>query len=575
VVGFDGPPVAGGAARGPRRREWPLQTDGCADDPEPKCGCGTPRARASAGVTAGAWVCDDSFISFRYVRQFSRGLGLVFNPGERVEGYSHFLWVILLAALHRTGLDLVTLGRDLPIVFFAGTLALLFVRSLRRAHTALAFLPVAAWGTALHRDMQIWGSGGLETAAFTFCVTAAVLAATSRRVRPGGVAALAALATLFRPEGLLVSACIAGDVGWRRGGRSLGRFAGVWAALVVPLFIWRRIYYHDWLPNTYYAKSASVADWGQGWRYVSLYFQVYPILIVALAAVIVGAVRALRRRRDDPVLLEGVVVFGFLLYVLRLGGDFMFARFLIPVTPLLYLVLEDTILRQRVSVRIAGVVLVVAGTLAATPLRDRLFLQEIGVDGIVDEHRFYPPSITHERRRQGLEIASILHGLPVRVCMLGSQASFCYFADFPYVLEKYGLTDRELAHRKLEQRGRPGHEKAATDEDLIARRIHFVFRGSATKQSNDVFDVVFGDLLASVVVYDRAVMDSLRDRPGVRFVDYPAYVDEFIRKAGKSTPADRQRAWEFFERYYFAHNDDPEREARARAALAPPDSTSP
>src|SRR5512143_1281620 len=50
------------------------------------------------------FLTDDAFISFRYARHLAMGQGLVFNPGgERVEGYSNFLWVLILAALNRVG----------------------------------------------------------------------------------------------------------------------------------------------------------------------------------------------------------------------------------------------------------------------------------------------------------------------------------------------------------------------------------------------------------------------------------------------------------------------------------------
>ena len=42
---------------------------------------------------------DDAFISFRYVRNLLEGNGLVFNPGEYVEGYTNFLWILELAAI--------------------------------------------------------------------------------------------------------------------------------------------------------------------------------------------------------------------------------------------------------------------------------------------------------------------------------------------------------------------------------------------------------------------------------------------------------------------------------------------
>ena len=47
------------------------------------------------------FLTDDAFISFRYARNLLEGHGLVFNPGERVEGYSNFLWVLELAAVWR------------------------------------------------------------------------------------------------------------------------------------------------------------------------------------------------------------------------------------------------------------------------------------------------------------------------------------------------------------------------------------------------------------------------------------------------------------------------------------------
>ena len=54
----------------------------------------------AAWLAAEAWfLCDDAFISFRYVRNLIEGHGLVFNPGERVEGYTNFPWVLELAAL--------------------------------------------------------------------------------------------------------------------------------------------------------------------------------------------------------------------------------------------------------------------------------------------------------------------------------------------------------------------------------------------------------------------------------------------------------------------------------------------
>ena len=42
------------------------------------------------------YTVEDAFISYRYVDRLVGGDGLVFNPGERVEGYTNFLWVLVL-----------------------------------------------------------------------------------------------------------------------------------------------------------------------------------------------------------------------------------------------------------------------------------------------------------------------------------------------------------------------------------------------------------------------------------------------------------------------------------------------
>src|SRR3990172_4480211 len=77
-----------------------------------------PAARHGAGTLAAlllfigswravslAWVCDDSFISFRYAEHLIQGHGLVYNAGERVEGYSNLLWTLLVALWMRASID--------------------------------------------------------------------------------------------------------------------------------------------------------------------------------------------------------------------------------------------------------------------------------------------------------------------------------------------------------------------------------------------------------------------------------------------------------------------------------------
>src|SRR5580700_7167110 len=50
------------------------------------------------------WLQDDAYITFVYARNLVAGWGPVWNPGYAVEGYTNFLWMVLLAGAHYVGL---------------------------------------------------------------------------------------------------------------------------------------------------------------------------------------------------------------------------------------------------------------------------------------------------------------------------------------------------------------------------------------------------------------------------------------------------------------------------------------
>ena len=69
---------------------------------------------------------DDAFISFRYAKNLANGLGLVFNPGEKVEGYTNFLWVMILGLSEYLGLGILTASKIFAGAATFGTLLTLF-----------------------------------------------------------------------------------------------------------------------------------------------------------------------------------------------------------------------------------------------------------------------------------------------------------------------------------------------------------------------------------------------------------------------------------------------------------------
>ena len=131
-------------------------------------------------LTSLAWfMTDDAFITFRYVRNLLEGHGLVFNPGERVEGYSNFLWALELAAIWKLfGLAPEAVAQWLSVGYTVGVLAVLVwwvLRDAGLAHRGLALWMVMGLvcGSA---TFAVWTSGGgLETRQFTFFVVAAMV----------------------------------------------------------------------------------------------------------------------------------------------------------------------------------------------------------------------------------------------------------------------------------------------------------------------------------------------------------------------------------------------------------------
>jgi hypothetical protein len=153
---------------------------------------------------------DDAFITFRYAKNLASGFGPVYNVGERVEGYTNFLWMLLLAAGAKLQLQPEAVSRWLGVAFGAGAIG---------ATAWLAGATTTSWRTwippaflAVHPAFASWGPGGLEVPMFacllTWGVGLAALESDSGTLKPLS-ALLLGLASLTRPEGIAVAGLVA------------------------------------------------------------------------------------------------------------------------------------------------------------------------------------------------------------------------------------------------------------------------------------------------------------------------------------------------------------------------------
>ena len=306
---------------------------------------------ASAALIAGwrlFWfLTDDAFISFRYISNAHLGYGYVWNPPpfRPVEGYTNFLWVVLLDVIWRIANVMPPDSANYVSLFFSWATLLVLARMCYeipwRQQIKRWRVLFVAWALAfvlLNRTFLAWTSSGLETAMFTFFVVGWVYLST--RLPAGSVwtqaayGLCAALAALTRPDGLLL---VAGSglvllhqyaVRWKTDGlrRSLSwALSSVPLALVPAHIVWRRHFYGEWLPNTYYAKL--VAPWPEaGLRYTASFIVEYGLwflIAIALAILAGWALRPnLRPRRHGPLLVAFAVMAAHLAYyALLAGGD--------------------------------------------------------------------------------------------------------------------------------------------------------------------------------------------------------------------------------------------------------------
>jgi arabinofuranosyltransferase len=292
---------------------------------------------------------DDAFISFRYSVHWAEGQGLTFNIGERVEGYSNFLWVAMMAVASRLGLDVVVTSKVVGLfsLLAVAALSLRFLVAIQRTPfpVALALWLLIASNTAY----AFLAVGGMET---TFYAALVMLLLDRLRVADGrlmiGSAFLLALLALTRPEGILFSVVLLPALWWLARGRER-RWMAWWllvAALYGGFLTWRWFYFGSLVPNTFYAKPSPTTWFGPVGGLVGTWLSL-PELGRFLAAAggalaaglaLLAATGAESRRNLAP---AGVMILASLAFQLYVGPDWMnLGRFLAPVwAPFVILVL--------------------------------------------------------------------------------------------------------------------------------------------------------------------------------------------------------------------------------------------
>lgn len=429
-----------------------------------------------------AWLNDDAFITLRTVDNLVNGLGATWNPVERVQVYTHPLWMLLLAALYALWPSAWGVALALSIALSlaaAGLLALRVARSAAHAALALALL-------TLSRAYVDYSTSGLENPLTHLLLVLFAL----RLAAPGGgarrllaLSLLAGLGMLNRLDALLLFAPALALEAWRARELAVPRRLGTLALGFLPLVLWELfslVYYGSLVPNTAHAKlgtglaAGALAEQGLHYLLSSARFDPAGALVLG-----VGLARGLWRR--SPLALGGLL---YLAYAVMVGGDFMAGRFL--TAPLLCAVLCLCSGPRALEVR-GGAVLALAAlglslALRASPLTSGADYgageqgNRVDARGVADERSFYfaATGLLRSDGTRGVRHAWADEGALIREhgvrLYLARYVGFLGFSAGPgvHVVDRLGLTDPLLARMPVAPGAwRVGHHERALPEGYL------------------------------------------------------------------------------------------------------------
>lgn len=427
-------------------------------------------------------LADDAYISLRYAQNWVNGVGVVWWPGDRVEGYTNFLQVVLFALGLRLGYSGETVGYTVGMVsaLAAVVVAVIIARRLSASEQNGGLAgSIAAVLISANPFFVFWSVSGLETPLFILlCLLSVwafhemVNAGLSNRQYARLYAVLTGIAliggAMTRPDGLILAFAIVAVAGiaiiWygeRR--RALlylfGIVIGVFAIGYGGYFAWRLFYYGQFLPNTFYIKVGSGTEQiRRGIAYVWAMLNITPIHFLLVTGAIVSVIslcRQLVRSRitgsSYHITILTLLLFAlfYTLYLIYIGGDFFGIRMAMIVV-VVCAILVDHVISYLSSLigdnfRKFGVqLLFIAPLLFSAPHQSQIVLHK------------NPTQVNW--KKLGVWLRENAH--PESVLAVDAAGAIPYYSGLRSI-DMYGLNDRYIASVAVPGMGSgvPGHEK--------------------------------------------------------------------------------------------------------------------
>jgi arabinofuranosyltransferase len=410
---------------------------------------------------------EDAYIAYRYAQNFALGNGLVFNPDEHVEGYSDFIWVVLLGTLHKiTSIDLPFLARWLSFLFTMLSIVYTYILSkkITQGNQKLSLLVTLI--LACSGSFIAYALGGLETPLFSFLLLLLLHFLINKKWMAVGVTL--ALATMTRPEGLamclpiFIAVVVDETTGVKHKiGALLHVFIGA-MILLMPWTVWRIIYYGYLLPNPMAAKEGM--DKAFQFQFGLTYLKGHWLRVnIVLCVALIGLTLMNLKKWRKIITLVSILVLYSLVY-LYIGGDWMPSyRFYSPFYPIMALTLAmllnnywayfKTVL-QTAIVAFAfqlGAIYMLIISYNDSYMIPAVQLWSEQVKGLGEIGKWFNASLP-----KNTVVATFPNG------------AFSFYNEL-YTIDVAGLTDEHIARRGLRfSQGMPGH--IAHDEYYVLGR---------------------------------------------------------------------------------------------------------
>lgn len=429
---------------------------------------------------------DDAYITLRYANHWQAGSGPVWNPNERVEGYTSFLHLAVLTPLQKIGISPEGSARIVGLCSYLAIWITIVYYSYKTESNQIHRLTkmLILMGTIPTAFITIaWSLGGLETPLYMLLLMSATYlfttfeqnASTSKAITVG---LLLGLCTLTRPEAALfvVITISTGLVFYKSRKISLCILLA-FSILYMPYFVWRWQYYGDILPNTFYAKLGTplTKRLQDGLYYLHTFLRSAPwTALLALASWSYTLFKQSDRRTTSWKYMTAISLVATI-YIVWTGGDHMPAyRFWAPLIPIYAWFIAHAWSSQADT----------------TTFRQWALLPAILIVLSMSQFLVVEERMQNARRADpaaaiGKQVGNYIskHFAPKSVIATNSAGAVAYFAPDHYFIDMLGLNDRTIAKRdnfpiRTHWQQFPGHSKG-DGKYVLSRHPNYIILGPA------------------------------------------------------------------------------------------------